>query len=96
MHITKISPEVNDIGLTNYLSALLMVHHISQLRRQVLLQARHAHHDMKQTSSPTSNSDTPSYPSVRAVILSKLQYTSCAWWSFTKASDRQRINRQIH
>ena len=29
------------------------------------------------------------------VILSKLQYASCAWWGFTKASDRQRINNFI-
>ena len=31
----------------------------------------------------------------RSVILSKLQYASCAWWGFTKASDRQRIDHFI-
>ena len=31
----------------------------------------------------------------RSVILSELQYTSCAWWGFTKASDRQRIDNFI-
>jgi len=29
----------------------------------------------------------------KSVILSKLQYTSCAWWGFTK--DRQRIDNFI-
>ena len=28
----------------------------------------------------------------RAVIVSKLQYASCAWWGFSTAADRQRIN----
>ena len=27
----------------------------------------------------------------RAVIVSKLQYASCAWWGFLTAADRQRI-----
>jgi len=31
----------------------------------------------------------------RCVILSKLQYASCGWWGFTKASDRQRIDNFI-
>jgi len=31
----------------------------------------------------------------RSVILSKLQYASCAWWGFTKASDSQRIDNFI-
>jgi len=31
----------------------------------------------------------------RSVILSKLQYASCVWWGFTKASDSQRIDNFI-
>ena len=31
----------------------------------------------------------------RSVILSKLQYTSCAWWGFTKPSDRQHKDNII-
>ena len=31
----------------------------------------------------------------RSVILSKLQYASCAWWDFTKASDRHQIDNFI-
>jgi len=31
----------------------------------------------------------------KSVILSQLQYASCAWWGFTKASDRQRIDNFI-
>ena len=31
----------------------------------------------------------------RSVILSELQYASCAWWDFTKASDRQRIDNFV-
>jgi len=31
----------------------------------------------------------------KSVTLSKFQYASCAWWSFTKASDRQRIDNFI-
>jgi len=31
----------------------------------------------------------------KSVTLSKLQYASCAWWGFTKAPDRQRIDNFI-
>ena len=31
----------------------------------------------------------------RAVVVSKLQYASCAWWGFSTAADRQRINAFI-
>ena len=31
----------------------------------------------------------------RAVVVSKLQYASCAWWGFSTVADRQKINAFI-
>jgi len=39
--------------------------------------------------------DTALQTVYRSVVIAKLQYASSAWWRFTNASDRQRVEASI-